>query len=43
VATLYGARRQGTSGLLALQQITEVLPDARPNSDFQKAIQRLAP
>jgi ADP-ribosylglycohydrolase len=28
VAALYGARRQGISGLLALQDVTEVLPDA---------------
>jgi ADP-ribosylglycohydrolase len=43
VAALYGARRQGTSGLLALQDVTEVLPDSWPNSDFRKAIKRLAP
>ena len=43
VAALYGARRQGISGELALQAITEVLPDAWPNADFRKAIGRLAP
>ena len=43
VAALYGARRQGTSGLLALQDVTEVLPDAWPNSEFLEAIKRLAP
>ena len=43
VAALYGARRQGISGLLALEDVTEVLPDSWPNSDFRKAIQRLAP
>jgi ADP-ribosylglycohydrolase len=43
VAALYGARRQGTSGLLALRDVTGVLPDAWPNSDFRKAIKRLAP
>ena len=43
VAALYGARRQGTSGLLALRDVTEVLPDSWPNSDFREAIKRLAP
>jgi protein-tyrosine phosphatase len=43
VAALYGAHRQGTSGLVALQYITEVLPDAWPNSEFLEAIKRLAP
>jgi hypothetical protein len=43
VAALYGARKQGISGLLALQDIASVLPDAWPNSDFQKALERLAP
>jgi protein-tyrosine phosphatase len=43
VAALYGARRQGMSGLLALEDVTEVLPDSWPNSDFRKAIKRLAP
>jgi len=43
VAALYGARRQGTSGLLALRDVTEVLPDSWPNSDLRKAIKRLAP
>jgi ADP-ribosyl-[dinitrogen reductase] hydrolase len=43
VAALYGARRQGISGLLALEDVTEVLPDSWPNSDFRKAIKRLAP
>jgi protein-tyrosine phosphatase len=43
VAALYGARRQGTSGLVALQDITEVVSDAWPNSGFRKAIERLAP
>lgn len=43
VATLYGARREGTSGLQALQDIAKVLPDAWPNSDFREAIKRLAP
>ena len=43
VAALYGARRQGISGMLALQDVTSVLPDAWPNSDFRKAIERLAP
>jgi hypothetical protein len=37
------ARRQGTSGALALQDITEVLPDAWPNDEFRRAIKRLAP
>jgi protein-tyrosine phosphatase len=43
VAAHYGARRQGISGELALQAVTEVLPDAWPNIDFRKAIKRLAP
>jgi len=43
VAALYGARRQGISGVLALQEITTVLPDAWPNPSFRQAIQRLAP
>ena len=43
VAALYGARKQGISGVLALREITRVLPNAWPNSDFQKAIERLAP
>jgi protein-tyrosine phosphatase len=43
VAALYGARKQGISGMLALQDVTSVLPDAWPNSDFRKAIKRLAP
>jgi protein-tyrosine phosphatase len=43
VAALYGARRRGISGMLALQDVTGVLPDAWPNSDFRKAIERLAP
>jgi ADP-ribosyl-[dinitrogen reductase] hydrolase len=43
VAALYGARQQGISGALALREITRVLPNAWPNSDFRKAIERLAP
>jgi ADP-ribosyl-[dinitrogen reductase] hydrolase len=43
VAALYGARRQGTSGVLALQDIAEVLPDSWPNGEFRRAIKRLAP
>jgi ADP-ribosyl-[dinitrogen reductase] hydrolase len=43
VAALYGARNKGISGMLALQDVTSVLPDAWPNSDFGKAIRRLAP
>jgi ADP-ribosyl-[dinitrogen reductase] hydrolase len=43
VAALYGARRQGISGALALQQVTSVLRGAWPNSDFREAIKRLAP
>lgn len=43
VAALYGARRQAISGLVALQDITEVLPVAWPNNDFREAIERLAP
>jgi ADP-ribosylglycohydrolase/protein-tyrosine phosphatase len=43
LAALYGARRQGISGLLALEDVTEVLPDSWPNRDFRVALQRLAP
>ena len=43
VAALYGARRQGISGMLALREVTGVLPDAWPNSDFRRALQKLAP
>ena len=43
VAALYGARREGISGELALDAVIEVLPDARPNTDFRKALKRLAP
>jgi ADP-ribosyl-[dinitrogen reductase] hydrolase len=43
VAALYGARRQGISGMLALQEVASVLPDAWPNSHFREAIKRLAP
>jgi protein-tyrosine phosphatase len=43
VAALYGARKQGISGVLALREITRVLPDAWPNRDFRKAVKRLAP
>jgi ADP-ribosyl-[dinitrogen reductase] hydrolase len=43
VAALYGARKEGISGMLALQDVTAVLPNAWPNSDFRRALQRLAP
>lgn len=43
VAALYGARRDAVSGERALQEVTEVLPAAWPNSSFRKAIKRLAP
>jgi protein-tyrosine phosphatase len=43
VAALYGARRQDISGMLALQHVTSVLPDAWPNSNFQEALERLTP
>jgi ADP-ribosyl-[dinitrogen reductase] hydrolase len=43
VAALYGAHRQGISGEAALRDVTSVLPDAYPNSDFRGALQRLAP
>jgi ADP-ribosylglycohydrolase/protein-tyrosine phosphatase len=43
VAALYGACKQGISGVVALQNVTSVLPDAWPNSDFLKALNRLAP
>ncbi|OBJ97960.1 ADP-ribosylglycohydrolase family protein [Mycobacterium sp. 1245852.3] len=43
VAALYGSRRQGVSGLLALQEVTAVLPDAWPNIAFRAALDRLAP
>jgi protein-tyrosine phosphatase len=43
VAALYGARRRSISGMLALGEVTSVLPDALPNSDFRRALRRLAP
>jgi ADP-ribosyl-[dinitrogen reductase] hydrolase len=43
VAALYGARKQGTSGRLALQDINVVLRGAWPNRDFLEALKRLAP
>jgi ADP-ribosylglycohydrolase len=43
VAALYGARRQGITGKLALREVASVLSDAHPNSDFRGALQRLAP
>jgi len=43
VAALYGARKQGISGLLAMQDIVSLLPDAWPNSGFREALTRLAP
>lgn len=43
VAALYGARRQGIKGALALQQVNSELPGACPNSDFRTAVERLAP
>jgi ADP-ribosyl-[dinitrogen reductase] hydrolase len=43
VAALYGARKQGISGILALHEITRVVPDAWPNIEFQEAMKRLAP
>jgi protein-tyrosine phosphatase len=43
VAALYGARKQGISGKAALQEVTSVLPDTYPNSDFRRALETLAP
>lgn len=43
VAALYGARRDGISGEVALQEVTQVLPAAWPNSSFRDALSRLAP
>jgi ADP-ribosylglycohydrolase len=43
VAALYGARRQGIGGELALHAVTDVLPAAWPSSGFRNAINRLAP
>ncbi len=43
VAALYGARKLCISGKAALREVTSVLPDAYPNSDFRRAPQRLAP
>ena len=37
VAALYGARKLGISGEAALREVTSVLPDAYPNSDFHRA------
>ena len=41
VAALYGARKQGISGMAALRQVASELPDACPNSDFRSALKRL--
>ena len=38
VAALYCARNQGISGNAALREVTSVLPDAYPNSDFLSAL-----
>ena len=43
VAALYCAWKQGISGNAALRDVTSVLPDACPNSDFLSALKRLAP
>jgi ADP-ribosylglycohydrolase/protein-tyrosine phosphatase len=43
VAALYGARKNDISGSAALDEVTAVLPDAYPNTDFHAALQRLAP
>jgi ADP-ribosyl-[dinitrogen reductase] hydrolase len=43
VAALYGATKQGISGMPALREVTSVLPTAYPNNDFRRALQRLAP
>ncbi|ANO06880.1 ADP-ribosylglycohydrolase family protein [Mycobacteroides abscessus] len=43
IAALYGARRAGIGGLVALSQITEVLPRSHPNKDLLGALRRLAP
>ena len=43
VAALYGAHRQGISGEAALREVTSVLPNAYPNSDFHRALKKLAP
>ena len=43
VAALYGARRQRISGIAALREVASVLSDVYPNSDFRRALQKLAP
>ena len=43
VAALYGARKQVLSGTAALRDVSAVLPDAYPNSNFLRALQNLAP
>ena len=43
VAALYGAHRQDISGMRALEDVANVLPDAWPNTAFEEAIKRLAP
>ena len=43
VAALYGARKQGISGPAALREVISILPDPYPNSDFRRALKRLAP
>jgi ADP-ribosyl-[dinitrogen reductase] hydrolase len=43
VAALYGARKHGISGKAALREVASVLSCAYPNSDFRRALERLAP
>src|ERR1700742_3979333 len=40
VAALYCAHRQGISGKAALRDVTSVLPNAYPNSDFHRALKK---
>jgi protein-tyrosine phosphatase len=43
VAALYAAHKQGIGGKTALREVASVLPNADPNSDFRRALQKLAP
>jgi ADP-ribosyl-[dinitrogen reductase] hydrolase len=43
ISALYGARRRDVDIDTALRDVVEVLPGARPNSDFRAALRRLRP
>jgi ADP-ribosyl-[dinitrogen reductase] hydrolase len=43
ISALYGARKRNVDIDTALRDVAEVLPGARPNSDFRAALRRLHP